>query len=87
MTPEETSIIYKLRPVKFYYKNDPQYQEVGFIADEVFELEPRVVYKDKDGEIEGMNYDRLVPHLVAEIQTLNQRLLKLEALINNISVN
>ena len=86
LTPEETSIIYKLRPVKFHYKNEPEFQEVGFIADEVFQHEPRVVYT-KDGDVEGMHYDRLVPHLVAEIQSLNQRLLKLESFINNISGN
>ena len=75
ITPEESAQIYKMRPVKFNFKDDLEKECIGFIAEEMFEVEPRVVpYNIVDGVKEpvSINYEHLVPLLVAEIKSLKK---------------
>ncbi len=73
--------IYKLRPVEFQYKNEPQEQQYGLIAEEVESVYPElVVYKD--GQPETVQYHKLDALLLKEIQRLNDRISELERKLN-----
>lgn len=68
-----TSKIYDLRPVKFNYKNGG-HLSFGLIAEEVDEVFPEIVVRNKSGEIEGLAYDNLFPFLISIIQEQKRQL-------------
>jgi hypothetical protein len=75
------ALVYGSRPVWYrsLSENDPSdYSYWGFIAEEVAEIDPRMVHWGDDGP-EGVQYDRYVVHLVSVIQKQQQRLDALEA--------
>jgi hypothetical protein len=77
------ALVYGSRPVWYrsLSENDPsEYSYWGFIAEEVAEIDPRMVHWGDDGP-EGVQYDRYVVHLVSVIQKQQQRLDVLEARI------
>ena len=60
----------KLKPVKFDWKLNDESTE-GFIAHEVQDVFPDAISGEKDGEdMQGMDYGRITPLLVAAIQEL-----------------
>ena len=60
----------KLKPVKFDWKLNDESTE-GFIAHEVQKIFPDAISGEKDGEdMQGMDYGRITPLLVAAIQEL-----------------
>jgi hypothetical protein len=76
-------LVYGSRPVWYrsLSESDPSdYSYWGFIAEEVAEIDPRMVHWGDDGP-EGVQYDRYVVHLVSVIQKQQQRLDALEARI------
>jgi hypothetical protein len=79
---EDSSFIYKLRAVSFTPKNDTKTRCDGLIAEEVALVNERYVHM-ADGEADGVQYDRLVAPLIAEMQKMNARILQLEAIIAN----
>jgi hypothetical protein len=72
--------ILALKPVTFCYKNDntntPQF---GLIAEEVAEVDPDLVVRDKDGEIYTVRYDAVNAMLLNEFLKEHQKVEKLEA--------
>ena len=88
--PEDTAeLLLKLRPVSFEYNDDLRDPGIkyGLIAEELAEIDPTCVYRDSDGQIDGINYTMLVPQLIqlcqmqqAQIDALAARLAALEAL-------
>jgi hypothetical protein len=75
------TLVYGSRPVWYrsLSESDPsEYSYWGFIAEEVAEIDPRMVHWGDDGP-EGVQYDRYVVHLVGVIQKQQQRLDALEA--------
>ena len=77
------ALIYGSRPVWYrsLSESDPsEYSYWGFIAEEVAEIDPRMVFLGPDGP-EGVQYDRYVVHLVNVIQKQQQRLDTLESRI------
>jgi hypothetical protein len=75
------ALVYGSRPVWYrsLSESDPsEYSYWGFIAEEVAEIDPRMVHWGDDGP-EGVQYDRYVVHLVSVIQKQQQRLDALEA--------
>jgi hypothetical protein len=77
------ALVYGSRPVWYrsLSESDPSdYSYWGFIAEEVAEIDPRMVHWGDDGP-EGVQYDRYVVHLVGVIQKQQQRLDALEARI------
>jgi hypothetical protein len=81
----------QLHPVTFYYK--PEYDDgshllqYGLIAEEVAKVYPELVAYDKDGRILSVQYQKLTPMLLNELQkqdeqirSLERRLAALEAL-------
>ena len=55
------------------------WDDIGFIAEEVAEVDPRLVEFNDSDEPESVAYDRLVVHLVNVCQQLQDRVAALEA--------
>jgi len=53
-------------------------REFGMIAEEVDELLPDIVIRDSEGRVDGLRYDLLSVALVSTVQSLHERLQKLE---------
>ena len=69
---ESSSGLMKLRPVTFRYTksyaNGDRPVQPGLIAEEVFEVFPDLVVHDRSGEIETVQYHKLIPMLLNELQ-------------------
>ena len=86
--PTESDIIDELKPVSFDWKKDGTHVSAGFIAQEVQEILPELVFENDKGML-SLNYTGIIPHLVHKVQTqqkqingLETRLARLEATIN-----
>jgi hypothetical protein len=80
---EDTSIIDKLRPVSFDWK-DSKESDYGFIAEEVAELDKLLVTKSGgDEQLQGIKYTKLIPLLVKKIQEQEERISQLESKKDN----
>ena len=81
LTNEAADNILNCRPVVYNSKStldNPAMTYYGFIAEEVVEIDPRLVHYSEDNEPEGVQYDRFVPHLINIIKRLEQRIVALE---------
>ena len=77
---DESSSILDLRPVTFVYNGDvAAKKQYGLIAEEVNEIFPDLVSKNKDGDIETVMYHVLPSLLLNEIKKLVARIAALEA--------
>jgi len=74
---EYNNLISQLKP-KIYNKIGEEKQEVGLIAEDVEVLDKTLVTYNDDGQVEGIQYTRLVPHLIAHIQKLEERIARME---------
>ena len=64
---------------KFDWKADGSHQDYGMIAQELQTVAPEAVSGDADSEeMMGVDYSKLVPMLVKEIQSLRSRVAQLE---------
>lgn len=81
-----SDVIYKLRPVTFNWDKDSakglkeatDNTQYGLIAEEVIEVLPDIVNKDKDGKVVNINYNELISLLLNELQKQNERIKVLE---------
>jgi hypothetical protein len=74
----------RLRPVSFTYKNDTTGNEhIGLIAEEVEEVEERLVFYGEDERVRGVRYTEMVALLVRAIQELTARVDQLAAAIGS----
>jgi hypothetical protein len=70
-----SSLIDSLQVRKFDWKTDQTHQRYGFIAQELVTVAPEAVHQPTDTEqMMAVDYSKLVPMLVKEIQSLRQRL-------------
>ena len=77
---DASDIIYKLRPVKFTWKANPEFGvQTGLIAEEVQQVAPQLVAVDREGLPCAISYHELPVLLLAEIQKLRARIEVLEA--------
>jgi hypothetical protein len=83
---EDTSWLYNLRPVNFEYKNRIGQKQYGLIAEEVNEINDYFIFK-VDGEIESIDYKKLITPMLNEVQKLNSEITRLNDIIvrNNLS--
>jgi hypothetical protein len=73
--PEFGSVIDSLQVRSFDWKANNAHQRAGFIAQELVIVAPEAVYQPEDTEeMMAVDYSKLVPMLVKEIQSLRQRL-------------
>ena len=78
-TADAKRIASALRPVIYTSKSENTGKiHYGFIAEEVEKVEPSLCHIDDNGEVEGVQYDRIVPILVSYIKDLEDRMNKLE---------
>ncbi len=86
-TLEDCSWVYNLRPVNFDWKDEERKQiegrQMGLIAEEVYIQNPQLTWHNKEGEPEGVHYDRLVVPLIVEVKKLHQRVETLENQLKN----
>ncbi|MBI3229609.1 MAG: tail fiber domain-containing protein, partial [Burkholderiales bacterium] len=79
--------LYELRPVTYNYKkadaDGSKPLEYGLIAEEVSQVFPDLVVHGKDGQIETVQYHKLVPMLLNEIQRLRADVDKMKAKVGN----
>ncbi len=72
------SDVLDLRPVSFVYDSDvspnDQSTHLGFIAEEVNEINPDLVAFDKEGNIRSVKYDEFAPVIVKAIQELDEKI-------------
>jgi BMFP domain-containing protein YqiC len=72
-----TRDLLKLRPVTFHYKqHSADRLEVGLIAEEVAEIYPDLVVRGAGGEVETVQYQKLTPMLLNELQKQQEQLLQ-----------
>jgi hypothetical protein len=60
-------LLNRFRPVTFRWKNSGR-PDFGLIAEEVARIEPRLVTYNKNGEVEGVKYDRIGVVLLNAVQ-------------------
>jgi hypothetical protein len=89
---DTTDTILGLRPVRFRYQaHGPDSPlQYGLIAEEVAEIAPELVARDKDGQIETVYYDKVNAMLLNEVQKLHRenralesRLAELESMVRS----
>lgn len=89
MTEEEANKVLDLRVVTFNYKKDSMMQGKnvgGLIAEETVDLIPNVVSTAivEEKEVpDSIDYSKLVPYLIKEVQVLNDKLIELRKELNN----
>ena len=74
-TPEFGSVIDAIQVRSFDWITDQTHQRAGFVAQELVTVAPEAVYQPADPkEMMAVDYSKLVPMLVKEIQSLRKRL-------------
>jgi hypothetical protein len=73
----------KLQPVEFDWKSNNKH-DIGFVAESVRDVYPTLVSLNKEGEVEGMSYSKLVSALVKSIQEQQEQINELVGEINKL---
>lgn len=82
--PEALALTMALAPVSFRKRTefggdvDPSYQ-VGFIAEQVADVDERLIARGEDGLVRGVRYQQMTAVLAGAIQELDRKILLLEA--------
>ncbi|MFO0042162.1 MAG: tail fiber domain-containing protein [Pseudomonadota bacterium] len=66
------AVVERLRPVAYAWKSTHE-ADIGFVAEEIAAIDPRLVTRDAAGEIEGVKYERLTAVLAVALQESNAR--------------
>ena len=66
-----------LRPVTFNWKTNGE-PDLGFVAEEVNQVSPLLTTLNKEGQIEGVKYDRISAVLVRAVQQQQQQIAELK---------
>ena len=76
---DASALIDAIQVRKFNWRSDGSHQRYGFIAQELVDVVPEAVYVPADpDEMMAVDYSKLVPLLVKEIQSLRARVAQLE---------
>jgi hypothetical protein len=76
-------IVEKLKPIAFTRKHNGAH-EVGFGAEDIAAVEPRLTYNDDDGAIEGVHYELLTTVLVNAVKEQQAEIGQQRALIEDL---
>ncbi len=78
--PDASALIDSIKVRSFDWISDQSHQRYGMVAQELFEVAPEAVHSPADPEeMMAVDYSKLVPMLVKEIQSLRARVAQLEA--------
>ncbi|MFA7315711.1 MAG: tail fiber domain-containing protein [Candidatus Paceibacterota bacterium] len=70
-----------MRPVSYLY-NGTNKEDIGFIAEEIYDIEPRLVFYEADGVTpRGLRYEKFVSLLAGALQELNTKVSDLELVV------
>jgi hypothetical protein len=76
---DAAALIDALQVRKFDWKTDNSHQRYGFVAQELLEVAPEAVSQPENPDkMMGVDYSKLVPMLVKELQSVRARLAELE---------
>jgi hypothetical protein len=76
---DASSLIDAIQVRKYDWKSDGTHQRYGFVAQELLEVAPEAVSQPEDPDaMMGVDYSKLVPMLVKELQSVRARLAELE---------
>jgi hypothetical protein len=82
---EASSGLFRLRPVTYRYKqpyaDGAKPIDYGLIAEEVAEVYPDLVARSADGQIQAVQYQKLTPMLLNEVQKQHQQMDRQTAMI------
>lgn len=67
-----TEELTQLRPVTFYFKKGDNQQQLGFIAEEVYKIDPRLVQLGTDGLPQSLRFDNFISLIVSSVQEIVQ---------------
>jgi hypothetical protein len=75
-----SDLIDAIKVRQYDWKSDGSHQRYGFVAQELLAVAPEAVHQPADSEeMMAVDYSKLVPMLVKEIQSLRKRLATLES--------
>ena len=78
--PDFGSVIDSIKVRSYDWKSDGSHQRAGFVAQELVTVAPEAVHQPTNPEeMMAVDYSKLVPMLVKEIQSLRKRLTALES--------
>lgn len=80
------SVIEKLRPVRFTWK-ETQVADVGLIAEEVAKVDESFATRNKGGEIDGVQYRKMISILIRAVQEQQQQIDELRAAIARLNAD
>jgi hypothetical protein len=83
--PEASALIDAIKVRSFKWNADNSEQRYGFVAQELVEVAPEAVHQPDEDEMMGVDYSKLVPMLVKEMQSMRARLAELEASASTIT--
>ena len=66
-------MVNQLRPITFQWKADGK-PDIGFGAEDVAQVNPLFVTYNKDGQVEGVKYDRLTTVLVNAVKEQQEQI-------------
>jgi len=80
---ELSKMIYRLRPVSFTYKTDENKNlQYGLIGEEVEKVSPELVCYNKEDNIIGVAYHKLIPLMINEMKSMKKELDALKLKMN-----
>lgn len=83
LLPEDTAnTLEKLRPVQYAIRGKEHDIAYGFIAEEVAEIDSRLVSFNEENQPTGVHYQMIIPMLIKAYQQQQQRIDDLEARLN-----
>ncbi|MDQ4120956.1 MAG: tail fiber domain-containing protein [Acidobacteriota bacterium] len=71
------NLINQLNPVSFDWKTN-NLRDIGLIAEDVAEIEPRLTYKNHNGEIEGVSYSQIGVVLINAVKEQQSQIERLQ---------
>ena len=81
--PEPLNSLLQLRGV-IYNKIGNDTKEIGLIAEEVYKIFPELISFNKNGEVQGVEYSRVVSILIEAIKELNVKVENQNIFINEL---
>ncbi|HKX83194.1 MAG TPA: tail fiber domain-containing protein [Pyrinomonadaceae bacterium] len=76
-------LVARLRPVSYSWKQDPGV-DVGLVAEEVADVEPLLVTLNKDGQLEGVKYDRITVVLLNAVREQQKQIERQQKVIDGL---
>jgi hypothetical protein len=81
LTEADYVAVQRMRPIKYTSlapADDPNRWHVGLVAEDMAEIDRRLVNYDKEGRPDGVQYDRVSALLLGYVKTLERRIRDLE---------